>query len=400
MRYQKAMNPKVSVIIPVYNGARTLPLCLDSLMELEYPKEEIEIIAVDNNSKDDSKKVIQKYPVKYIFEKRQGRGAARNRGVKESKGELIAFLDADCIADKYWLNCLIAAIEHSGIGACGGKTLFLPPENTIARYYKNEGRYSNKNFIQGTKFCLPSIATGNSIFHRSTLFEAGLFDNSFKYYEDTDISWRICLKGYKLKYVPQAIVCHHCSDSLTQFCRKSFEQGYAVAYLTKKYSCLINRRAMFHIKDFFVLYTKAMKNLAQGILRKVNRTEMLLLALKPIGLAVFSIGKSLGWLRIKSGRDSFPVLLPPRDELICWDTKNGGVILKLCAGKRAEQYILNGSGFKIWKWYREKKNKEEILSLLTDELHDSPHRVEEELDEFDHFLKHNGLMAKRETVYA
>ena len=70
--------PKVSIVLPVFNGEKTLSACLDSLMILDFSKEDREVIVVDNNSTDGTKAIIQKYPVTYIFEKKKGRGCARN----------------------------------------------------------------------------------------------------------------------------------------------------------------------------------------------------------------------------------------------------------------------------------------------------------------------------------
>lgn len=99
-------SPKVSVIIPIYNAAEFLPECLDSI--LNQTLKDIEIICVDDGSPDNSLDIIKKYAsgdkrLRYISQKNQGAGAARNNGMREAKGEYLAFLDSD---DKFEANML------------------------------------------------------------------------------------------------------------------------------------------------------------------------------------------------------------------------------------------------------------------------------------------------------
>ena len=103
--------PLVSVIVPVYNRGEAIGKCIKSLLAQEYPKKKLEIIIVDNNSNDKTKDTIKKYPVKYLLEKEKGSYAARNKGIEHAKGEIIAFTDSDCIADKQWVSCLAEGFE-------------------------------------------------------------------------------------------------------------------------------------------------------------------------------------------------------------------------------------------------------------------------------------------------
>jgi len=105
----------ISVVVSTYNRADILPVCLDSLIDQSYPKEQFEIIVVDNNSTDETGKVVQTYMnmgnLKYVQEFTQGLSAARNRGVREAKGKYVAFLDDDAAADKNWCERIVDAFE-------------------------------------------------------------------------------------------------------------------------------------------------------------------------------------------------------------------------------------------------------------------------------------------------
>ena len=98
----------ISVVIPVLNAEKTIEQCLRSLYR-QYQKP-LEIIVVDNHSTDGTKDIVldiidhhREIQTYYLVEVRQGPSFARNRGACQTRGEIIAFMDADCIADPSWL---------------------------------------------------------------------------------------------------------------------------------------------------------------------------------------------------------------------------------------------------------------------------------------------------------
>ena len=98
---------KFSVIVPVYNTAKHLHRCLEGLHALDYPVEEYEILMVDNNSTDESARILAADKgIRVLKEAKQGSYAARNRAIREAKGSILAFLDSDCIPDPGWLRSI------------------------------------------------------------------------------------------------------------------------------------------------------------------------------------------------------------------------------------------------------------------------------------------------------
>jgi glycosyltransferase involved in cell wall biosynthesis len=89
--------PSLSIIVPVLNMGRTIRATMDSLVNLDYPKNIIEIIVVDGKSKDDTRKIVQEYPVALVEQEGKGLNAARNTGIKYSSGEILAYTDGDCV---------------------------------------------------------------------------------------------------------------------------------------------------------------------------------------------------------------------------------------------------------------------------------------------------------------
>ena len=152
------------------------------------------IIAVDNNSEDKSAELIKKYDfVKYIFERRKGRSAAKNAGIRAAKSEIVAFIDADCIVNPDWLDKIVEGFNGRSTGCCGGKTLSYYPENIIEKYFdwffENQPK-KIKSFAE-KYFVGPIFATCNLACRREAFEAAGYFDEEMAAGEDTDSVWRI-----------------------------------------------------------------------------------------------------------------------------------------------------------------------------------------------------------------
>lgn len=227
--------PKVSIIVPTYNGEETLPLCLDSLMKLNYPKGKFEIIVVDNNSTDRTKDIIKNYPVKYVFEREKGCASARNKGIEESSGEIIAFTDADCIVDKNWLKNIIKPLKNESIGGVGGKILAYSSENLIEKYIDSKDFYSQPTHSNKIKSIFLSIKTANAAFRKDALRECNGFDPIFCRSEDVDLTTRLMFAGYNIAHAPKAIIFHKHRANLINFCKWRFGVGEGVALLFFKY---------------------------------------------------------------------------------------------------------------------------------------------------------------------
>jgi cellulose synthase/poly-beta-1,6-N-acetylglucosamine synthase-like glycosyltransferase len=228
-------HPKVSIIIPAYNEEKTIEVCIQSLLGLTYPKNRYEILIVDNNSTDDTPQIIQKYEVLYLREKNQSPAAARNLGIKKAKGEIIAFIDADCVADKNWLINLIKGFNtNTKIAGVGGKIRVFRPSNMIEKF-GNLHLYNQNKFVKGTEGQLPFLASGNCAYKTGILKKVGLFDTSFITSEDNDLGWRVHFLGYQLAYAPKAIVYHQMPKTLFLVLKRQFIYGRDNARLIDKH---------------------------------------------------------------------------------------------------------------------------------------------------------------------
>ena len=162
---------KVSVIIPAYNSGRTIEKVIQSILAQTRPADEI--IVVDNGSDDDTKTIIQKYPVTFLEENRiQSSYAARNKAIQIAVGDTLAFIDADCIAVDTWLEEGIKTLSQEGVDIVGGKVEFVFSEKkTAAEYYDTLRHFNFKKTIAENL----GTGAGNLFLAKQCFEQLGLF---------------------------------------------------------------------------------------------------------------------------------------------------------------------------------------------------------------------------------
>jgi glycosyltransferase involved in cell wall biosynthesis len=199
--------PLISVIIPVYNGARFLPEAIANILGQNYPN--LEIIVVDDGSTDDIDAVVEALPidVRYFKQENAGAAAARNRGIKDASAELIAFLDVDDLWPANLLGLLVETLKHNP--QCevvrGFAQLMAPNEET--------GRFE---YIGNPKESFPYYI-GAGLYRRSAFHKVGLFDADLKFAEDADWFTRAREKRLKIEQLEQVtlLVRRH-DDNMTR----------------------------------------------------------------------------------------------------------------------------------------------------------------------------------------
>jgi glycosyltransferase involved in cell wall biosynthesis/ubiquinone/menaquinone biosynthesis C-methylase UbiE len=206
--------PYISTIIPVFNGEHTLDLCLNSIRNLDYPKDRIEVIVVDNGSNDKSIEIAKKYGVRVLEELEiKSSYAARNRGIQAAAGDLIAFTDADCIVTPKWLKHLVAHWKDKTIGCFAGEIEAYQPEDLIEVFSDRAGILRQK----GTLTCpyLPYTQTANSAYRKTVFDKIGLFNPEMTSGGDADLAWRMQRQlGLQIRFIPEALVYHKHRTSL------------------------------------------------------------------------------------------------------------------------------------------------------------------------------------------
>jgi len=224
--------PRVSVVVCTYNGARTLRDCLEGLSKLEYPN--YEIIVVDDGSTDSTSVIAAEYDCRIIRTDNHGLASARNLGLKEATGEIIAYIDDDAWPDPDWLNFIVdrfESMEHAGVG---GPNLAPPGDGFIADCVANApGGPAHVLLSDQVAEHIPGC---NMVFRKSCLEAIGGFDAQFRAAgDDVDVCWRLQERGWTLGFHPAAVVWHHRRGSIRAYWRQQQGYGNAEALLERKW---------------------------------------------------------------------------------------------------------------------------------------------------------------------
>lgn len=228
--------PEVSIVIPTYNEGDNIEVCINSLKNQNFPSESYEIIVVDNNSNDNTLDIVKNLDVIQTVEYKGGPAAAKNAGISLAKGNIIAFIDGDCIATKEWLKNIVSGFGKADIGCIAGSISAMEDDNLspMERFLIKKGHLSQAQHIEHP--FLPFAATANVAYRKEVFDKIGLFDEKLFVGEDADLSWRMQLfTNYKIKYIPDAAVFHPYESKLKKLFRQKRRHAYGSVMLYKKY---------------------------------------------------------------------------------------------------------------------------------------------------------------------
>jgi GT2 family glycosyltransferase len=219
----------VSVVIPVRDGASSLPALLKSLASQDLDAERYEVIVVDNGSRDQSREVAAAHGARVVDEPRPNRSRARNAGVAAARTDLLAFIDADCIASPRWLSTLLACRGHAPLIAGPVEIETHKPPNAIERFELLWRFDQRMTVAQGW------AATANLLVERSAFEAVGGFDTGYRHIgEDADFCLRARRSGFDLGFCELAVVRHDAEYELGPLIRRAFFHGYSAAQVLRR----------------------------------------------------------------------------------------------------------------------------------------------------------------------
>lgn len=212
----------VTVIIPVYDDGERLKLCLEALENQTFPTDAYEVIAVDNGSTEPIAAVVAGFKhARCLFEGQQGSYAARNLGISQARGAVLAFTDSDCIPSPSWLENGVAAVRRDeAIGLVGGRVeLFSlnPQRPTASELYEIMGAFQQKIYVEQKHFG----ATANLFTAHSVIAKVGPFDAHLLSGGDREWGQRVYAAGYKMTYADDTVIHHPARHSLSELRSKA-----------------------------------------------------------------------------------------------------------------------------------------------------------------------------------
>ena len=231
-----AKMPNISIVISAYNEGNNILACVNSLKAQNLPRDDYEIIVVDNNSTDNTLDIVKNLGIIHTVEYKKGPAAAKNAGIPLANGNIIAFIDGDCIATKDWLKNVVSGFDNSDVGCIAGCITAMEDNNIspLERFLIKKGHLSQKQHIEHP--FLPYATTANAAYRREVLDKVGLFDEELLIGEDADLSWRMQLfTEFKVMYIPDAAVFHPYESRPKELFRQKRRHAYGSVMLYKKY---------------------------------------------------------------------------------------------------------------------------------------------------------------------
>ncbi|MBN1878581.1 glycosyltransferase [bacterium] len=214
-----------SIIIPCFNAADCIEACLSALKSQTIQRDRYEIIVIDDGSTDETASKAGVLCDRVIRIPNSGPAAARNRGVREATGEIVLFTDSDCIPHTDWIEKMIQPFTDMAI--FGVKGAYRTSQRSfVARFVQAEYEFKYRRMEQLES--IDFVDTYAAAFRRSIFLQLGGFNEKFPgaSVEDQEFSFRMAEAGFKMVFIPDALVDHRHADTLGWYFRKKKNIGF------------------------------------------------------------------------------------------------------------------------------------------------------------------------------
>ncbi len=319
--------PHLSVVVPAYNAAATIGDCIAALRRQSYDGP-VELIVVDDGSTDDTAALARAAGATVINAPHGHAAAARNAGLRAATGPLICFTDADCAPHPDWLSQISRPFADPDVIGCKG-TYATRQRQLVARFVQLE--YEDKYDRLRPQATIDFIDTYSCAYRRAVLLANGGFDESIRYVEDQELSFRLAARGYKMVFQESAVVDHLHSATLPAYLRKKANIGLWKMRIIRRFPDRAVRDS--HTPQVIKvqmglagLLLAALAAAAVGML--ISRTAAIWLLTGAAALALLFLATTLPFARKAWGKDRAVALVAPgllfgRAVALGWGTLRG-----------------------------------------------------------------------------
>ncbi|WP_444925680.1 glycosyltransferase [Microbulbifer sp. TRSA002] len=237
----------ISVIIPAYNEELHIGFCLESMHILSTRDDVLEVIVVDDGSSDRTVEVARSFGVRLLSSPNLGAGGARNIGAKNAQGNLLWFVDADCIIKEDTLDYLLAQITETKSVGVGGSYANQLPGKYLPSLIHDEIELKHSLMGEDVDF----LASFSVLYRKDIFLTNGGFNPSFRKAQDVELSFRLVQNGARLKFEPKSKVYHFHEENLIDYLKVQFSQGFYRIKLYNEYPRKIKGDSYSSLSDLF-----------------------------------------------------------------------------------------------------------------------------------------------------
>ena len=257
---------RVTVLIPVYQGARTLGACLAAVRAQDYPADRIEVLVVNDGSTDGSEAIARSVAgVQIVSLPHLGRPGALNRGLARAGGDVVLFTDADCEPPPDWASTLVGILRDdprlAGVGGNMLPRVMTAVETAKVLPYLHE--FARDRVLEGT-YAGSCLNGNNMAIRREALLEVGGFGEGYLHGADADLTRRLLARGYRLLRTRRSLVTHLKRESLVDHLRTRFTRGSTIRFAMEE--GIVWRRQLFRaflrVKAEFLIDFARLRGLA------------------------------------------------------------------------------------------------------------------------------------------
>lgn len=248
------MPPLVTVILPCRNEARYIIPCLDSILAGSYPADRLELLVVDGNSTDGTRKILQEYAAQHPQVRvldNPGRivPKALNIGIRAATGDIIARMDAHVVYPPEYLPRLVTALEEPGVDNVGSCVITLPADGTataqaIAIAMGHPFGVGNSHFRIGAREARFVDTVPFGCFRRELFAKVGMFDEELVRNQDDEFNYRIVGRGGRIRLLPDVVCYYYARGSISQLARMFYQYGVFKPLVARKVGRIMTLRQL------------------------------------------------------------------------------------------------------------------------------------------------------------
>jgi len=233
----------VSIIIPCRNEEKFIAKCLDSIINNDYPKENLEVLVIDGMSEDKTRQIVQEYEHKYPFIKlldnpKKVTPIAFNIGIQHAEGEIIAIMCAHAIYEKDYISKCVKYLDEYKADNVGGTMITIPRENTfigraIVSALSHRFGVGGSVFRTGSKEPRWVDTVFGGCYKREVFDRIGLFNENLVSTQDMEFNQRLKKAGGKILLHPEIVSNYYARSDFKSFCKHNFRNGIWAIYPLK-----------------------------------------------------------------------------------------------------------------------------------------------------------------------